>query len=103
MPSGSRSGGHFGGGSRSFSSGHFGGGRSHSSGHFAGRSGGTRSYIPSFRWRPHTTVIFGRPVYLGAGRARATSLLTIFISKVNMSTRAYRTTLRPSRRTPMPS
>ncbi|MBQ7973726.1 MAG: hypothetical protein IJ295_02105 [Clostridia bacterium] len=80
MPSGSRSGGHFGGGSRSFSSGHFGGGRSHSSGHFAGRSGSTRSYIPSFRWRPHTTVIFGRPVYLGAGRARATSLLTIFIS-----------------------
>ena len=85
MPSGRSGGGHFGGGSRSFSGGHFGGSRSsssHSGGHFGGsRSfGGSRAHIPSMRWRPHTTVIFGRPVYFGAGRAKAVSLLSILIS-----------------------
>ncbi|MBO5229442.1 MAG: hypothetical protein J6B20_01435 [Clostridia bacterium] len=85
MPSGRSGGGHFGGGSRSFSGGHFGGSRSrssHSGGHFGGsRSfGGSRAHIPSMRWRPHTTVIFGRPVYFGAGRAKAVSLLSILIT-----------------------
>ena len=72
-------------GSRSHSGGHFSGGRSHSSshsgGHFGGISfGGSRgSSRPSMRWRPHTTIIFGRPVYLGAGRVRAVSALGILI------------------------
>lgn len=85
MPSGRGSGGHFGGGARSFSGGHFGGAtRSFGGGHFGGSrrtgsSGGTRAHMPSMRWRPHTTVIFGRPVYFGAGRATATSLLTVLI------------------------
>lgn len=93
MPS-IRSGGHSSGGSRSFSSGHFGGGfrgfssghsstgsRSFSSGH--SRSSSSRSssgYRPSFNWRPHTTVVFGRSVYFGAGRSAALSLLGVLLS-----------------------
>lgn len=92
MPS-IRSGGHSG-GSRSFSGGHFGGGfrgfsrghsssgsRSFSGGHF-GKSGSSSSsgYRPSLRWRPHTTVVFGRSVYFGAGRSAAISLLSIFVT-----------------------
>ncbi len=86
MPSGhSSSGGHFGGGSFSHSGGHFGGGHSsssHSGGHFAG------SYSSSFNFhpRPHRpwygprVVVFGgRQVYLGSGRASASSILGVFI------------------------
>ena len=92
MPSGSRggsSGGHFGRSSGSFGGGHFGrsSGSSFGGGHFGrssgssfgghfGRSGNGGS---SMRWRPHTTVVFGRSVYYGAGRACASSLLTIVL------------------------
>lgn len=88
MPSGrsggSRSfggGGHFGrSSSGSFGGGHFGRSSSRSSsigGHF-GRSGSSASR-PSLHWRPHTTVVFGRRVYYGAGRAKASSLLSILL------------------------
>jgi len=74
-------------GGRSFGSGSFGGSRSFGSGSFGGtrsfggsRSfGGGSSHRPTFRWRPHTTVVFGRPVYFGKGRSAAVSLLSIFI------------------------
>lgn len=75
MPSGHHSSGHHGG--------HFSGGHSrssHSGGHFSGsRSSGTRTGMSTLRWRPHTTVIFGRSVYLGAGRARTVSVLGILL------------------------
>ena len=69
------------GGSRSFGSGSFGGSRSFGSGSFGGsRSfGGGSSHRPTFRWRPHTTVVFGRPVYFGAGRSVAVNIFTILI------------------------
>lgn len=77
MPSGR---GHFSGGSHSHSGGHFSIGRSHSSSHSAGHFGGSGGFRPTLRWRPHTTVIFGRPVYLGAGRACTVSVLGILIT-----------------------
>ena len=91
MPSGRSGGGssHFGGGSRSFGgSSHFGGSRSFGGSSHFGRSrssggsshfGGSHSFRPRLHWRPHTTVVFGRPVYFGAGRSTAVSLLSIFI------------------------
>lgn len=84
MPSGRSGGGssHFG-GSRSFGgSSHFGRSSFGGSSHFGGShrsSGSSRVHMPSMRWRPHTTVIFGRPVYFGAGRATTSSLLSVLI------------------------
>lgn len=68
--------------SRSFGSGSFGGSRSFGSG---GRSGSRSfgsgsSHRPTFRWHPHTKVIFGRSVYLGTGRSVAVNLFTILLS-----------------------
>ncbi|MBR4419051.1 MAG: hypothetical protein IKT33_03535 [Clostridia bacterium] len=62
--------------SRSFGGSHF--NRNTSSSSFGGSSRGAH-YRPSLRWRPHTTVIFGRPVYFGAGRAKASSILSLLL------------------------
>ncbi len=83
--SGGRSfgGSHFSRGSSSgFGGSHF--NRNTSSSSFGGRVlGRSRSsgshYRPSLRWRPHTTVIFGRPVYFGATRAKASSLISLLL------------------------
>ena len=67
------------GGSRSFGSGSFGGSRSFGSGSRGSRSFGSGSHRPTFRWRPHTTVVFGRSVYYGAGRSVAANIFTILL------------------------
>ena len=64
------------GGARSFGGSHF--NRNTSSSSFGGSSRSAH-YRPSLRWRPHTTVIFGRPVYFGAGRAKASSILSLLL------------------------
>lgn len=64
------------GASRSFGGSHF--NRNRSSSSFGGSSRSAH-YRPSLRWRPHTTVIFGRPVYFGAGRAKASSILSLLL------------------------
>ena len=69
MPSGHGSHSH-----SSHSSHSFGGSRSS---HSRGSFGGSRSYRPTMRWRPHTTIFFGRPIYLGTARARTVSVLGI--------------------------
>lgn len=67
--------------SRSFGGSHFNRGSSSSSfgGSVFGRSRSGSHYRPSLRWRPHTTVIFGRPVYFGATRAKASSILSLLL------------------------
>ena len=76
MPSGHSSGGHFGGGSFSGSrGGHFGG--SHGSFSSHSHSNLTRSYRSWFA--PRVMVFGGRTIYMGSGRASATSVLGIFV------------------------